>query len=66
MYDLTNSQIGHSSQVHWSKKYTCHLTLGPLIKMYMPIHTSLVSELEPFQKIVLYHRLFEKYYDDIE
>jgi hypothetical protein len=65
MYDLTNNQIGHSSQVHWSKKYTCRLTLGPLIKMYMPIHTSLVSQLEPFEKIVLYHRLFEKYYDDI-
>jgi hypothetical protein len=50
MYDLTNSQIGHSSQVHWSKKYTWHLTLGPLIKMYMPICTSLVSQLEPFEK----------------
>jgi hypothetical protein len=31
----------------------------------MPIHTSIVSQLEPFEKNVLYHRLFEKYYDDI-
>jgi hypothetical protein len=65
MYDLTNSQIGHFSQVHWGKTYTCHLTLGPLIKMYMPICTSMVSQLEPFEKNVLYYRLFEKYYDDI-
>jgi hypothetical protein len=37
MFDLIDSQIGHSNQVDWSKN-TCHLSMRLLVKMDMSIN----------------------------
>jgi hypothetical protein len=49
MFNLTNYQISHFSQIQWSKN-THHSKLKPLVKMYMSTNQEgLVKQPQPFK-----------------
>jgi hypothetical protein len=51
MFNLTNYQIGHFSQIQWSKN-TYHSNFKPLVKMYMFTNQEgLVKQLQPFTNL---------------
>jgi len=47
---LTHSQTCHLVKLI-GQKYTCHSSLGHLVKMYKSISKKIVSQLEPFEKL---------------
>jgi hypothetical protein len=62
MFNLTYYQIGHFSQVY-HKKYTCHSSLGLIIKKYMSTSQKwLINQLGPFENpwIVVMKGNFER------